>query len=165
MPLTRGELKTLIKECLVEILSEGLGNVQESMARAPRRPIQGAMREGKTNPGRVNGNGRRKPDFDPRLDSPVNNPVIKEQIRINSGGNPVMAAIFADTAATTLQTLAGDRNLGATSLDGGGPSGASAGGSSPVALQEHIGDPEEVFGEETMGRWADLAFMPPKKPA
>jgi hypothetical protein len=163
MALTRSELKLLIKDILVEILSEGLGNVQAAASRPlppGRAPIQGSMREG-----RQNGNGRRKPDFDARLDTPLSGgrkptEMLREQIKANSGGNPIMAAILADTAVTTLPKLVGDRKLGASSLEESGGSGSSR----PLPQVEQInGTPEEVFGEETASRWADLAFAAPKK--
>ena len=169
MPLTRGELKALVKDLLVEILSEGIGNVQAA-ARRPlppgRVPIQGSVREGKAGNGRLklNGQGRRMPDYDAALDTPVGkNPVLQEQIRANAGGNPIMQSILADTAATTLKTLSGDARLGANTLDEGGGGGGSRQG---IAQVEQInGTPEEVFGEDAAARWADLAFMDAKKPA
>jgi hypothetical protein len=167
MPLTRGELKALVKDLLVEILSEGLGNVQAAAHRPlppGRMPIQGSVREGKANNGklRLNGNGRTRPEFDPNLDTPIHkNPALKEQIRANAGGNPIMQAILADTAATTLQKLSSDSKLGSAALEEGASSGSRPG----IPQVEQInGRPEEVFGEETASRWADLAFAD-KKPA
>jgi len=157
MALSRSELKMLVKEILVEILSEGLGNVQASASRPPRPggvPIVGSMREGRQQ------GGRRLPDYDPKLDSKPNGH-LREQIKLNSGGNPIMASILADTASKTLPKLAGDRRLGAAALEEGA-SGSSSG--QGIAQVEQInGTPEQVFGEETASRWADLAFAAPKK--
>jgi hypothetical protein len=154
MALTRAELKLVIKEILVEILNEGLGNVQ--VPSRGRAPISGVAEA------RHAQNLRRKPEFDSRLDTPVATP-ISEAIKRNAGGNAVMRDILADTAVRTLPTLAGDRQLGSTSM----PEGASSVGSAPGVSQiEQInGTPEEVFGEDAASRWADLAFMPSKKPA
>lgn len=164
MALTRSELKLLIKDILVEILSEGLGNVQAAASRPippGRAPIQGTMREA-----RQNGNGRRKPDFDARLDTPMAGgrkptEMLREQIKANSGGNPVMAAILADTAMTTLPKLVGDRKLGSAALEEG--AAAAQGGAGIQQVEQINGTPEQVFGEETASRWADLAFAAPKK--
>ena len=161
MALTRSELKLLIKDILVEILSEGLGNVQAAASRPPapgRAPIQGSMREGKQN------GGRRKPEYDSRLDSPLpggRKPTefLRDQIKANSGGNPVMAAILADTAMTTLPKLVGDSKLGFAALE----EGASSRGQGIQQVEQINGTPEQVFGEETASRWADLAFAEPKK--
>lgn len=169
MPLTRGELKALIKECLVEILSEGLGNVQAAASRPlppGRMPIQGSVREGKVN-GRTNGNGRRVPNYDPRLDAPMAGgrrvtDELKDQIKLNAGGNPIMESILADTAMTTLPKLVGDRTLGSSAVaSAAGPTEAKQG----IPQVEQInGNPEDVFGEEAASRWSALAFMDPKKP-
>lgn len=161
MALTRSELKLLIKECLVEILSEGLGNVQASASRPPapgRVPIAGSIREGRM-PG---GGSKKKPDFDPRLDTPIGSrtptAALKDQIKLNAGGNPVMESILADTARNTLPNMvAGDRQLGNVS------EAAAAGGPGLQQVEQINGTPEQVFGEETAGRWADLAFAAPKK--
>jgi hypothetical protein len=170
MPLTRGELKALIKECLVEILSEGLGNVQAAASRPlppGRMPIQGSVREGKAN-GRTNGNGRRVPDYDPRLDTPLAGgrkvtDTLKDQIKLNAGGNPIMESILADTAVTTLATLAGDKSLGSAAVAAAG--GHTEARSGIPQVEQINGRPEEVFGEEAASRWSALAFMDPKKPA
>lgn len=165
MALTRSELKLLIKDILVEILSEGLGNVQAAASRPlppGRAPIQGTMREG-----RQNGNGRRRPEYDSRLDTPMAGgrkptEMLRDQIKANSGGNPIMASILADTAMTTLPKLVGDRSLGSAALAEGGGGGGS-GGQGIAQVEQINGTPEQVFGEETASRWADLAFAAPKK--
>jgi len=78
---------------------------------------------------------------------------MQETIKRESGGNPIMADIFKDTAMTTLPTMQAH-----------GDTGASA-GSAPMLQEQFNGNPEDVFGEETAGRWANLAFAVVKKPA
>jgi hypothetical protein len=155
MALSRNELKLVIKELLVEILSEGLGNVQATAARprVPNRvPISGVVEA-------RSAAGRRKPGFDPRLDTPVGRDrpqtdALREAIKRESGGNSVMANILADTARTTLPTM----------LSHGDTSTPMPGSAPMLTQQEQFhGAPEEVFGEEVAGRWADLAFAPAKK--
>ena len=91
MKLTRSGLKDLIKECLMEVLAEGLGAgpaaaIQESApARQPRRNTK------KTSP-------QRKSALDMiKFDTKVN------EVASSMTSDPTMAAIFADTAKTTLQ--------------------------------------------------------------
>lgn len=141
MKISKTLLKNLIKECLVEILSEGLspsspgGFLQEHAAKQtpqlPRRqPTRPSQRQ-----------------FDPSLDTPVN-PAVTQAVKDLSSGvkDPTMASIFADTAKTSLPNM----------LQNGG---ASEGSSSAPTLLEHInGTPEDVFGEEVAGKWAELAF-------
>lgn len=144
MKLARAQLKALVKECLIEILKDGLGaNVeQQTMTTLPRRqqPIV-----------------PKRPAFDPVLDRPVRvqTSALKEAIKHEAGGNPIMESIFADTAQTTLPAMLA-----------GGDSGT---GTSPKPSQQEqfVGTPEQVFGEETTSRWANLAFStsPIKKTA
>jgi hypothetical protein len=170
MKTSRDQLKALMKELLVEILNEGLGGVNSSpSAGRPQQPTGRAPVGEQRQLG-----GRRKPAFDPKLDtrpaggfSPSN--TLKEAIRIEAGGNPMMADILADTAMKTLpQQLANGDRMGQPSL-GSSMSPASFGGGSPGAGQEQFnGDPSEMFEggaarSDGSSHWADLAFMPAKK--
>jgi hypothetical protein len=150
MKTSRVQLKAIIKEIMVEILSEGLGSM------APAASVSHS---------RITGEQRTRPRaaaFDPRLDTPLGSgrasASLKEAIKLESGGNPIMADIFADTARTTLPTqLANGDRMGAA------PMGHTP--HSPGAGQEQFsGDPNEVFGEAS-NHWADLAFMSAKKAA
>jgi hypothetical protein len=146
MKMSREQLKAIVKECLLEILSDGLGNVA---TKRPTSTISGTVTEST--------HRSRRPGFDPRLDSPiVNRPnAMQQAIKQNAGGNKIMESIFADTAMTTLasQTAHGDA-----------PTTSNSG--MRIAQQEQfIGDPEQVFGEDVASRWANLAFIesPSKK--
>lgn len=155
MKTTRDQLKSLIKECLIEILSESSGNVQAPRPAVGRQQISGAAVS----------ESRRRPTFDPRLDVPVTRSrqtpeQFREAVKREAGGNPVMADILADTARTTLPSMMSH-----------GDSGPGYGSSPPpLSQQEQFhGTPEEVFGEAAMMRpdgsshWADLAFAPAVK--
>lgn len=156
MKISRDHLKDLIKECLVEILSEGLGSAGPLLAAAsPNRSIRGVS-EARAR----EAHARRRPAHDPNLDTPIGKgritSALTDAIRESSGGNQTMAAIFADTARTTLshQIAAGDK--------GSGQSNPS------VSQVEQIqGTPEQVFGEDVAAKWANLAFADagPKKSA
>lgn len=158
MKASRDQLKQIMKELLVEILSEGLGNVQHAASSPPgHAPIVGMASEQRA------ANGRRKPAFDPRLDNPVSNgrkptDALRDAIMRESRGNPVLADMLADTAMTTLPAQLAHG-------DGGAPSGTTA-----TSQQEQFnGSPADVFGAAAEPRadgsthWADLAFMPAKK--
>lgn len=159
MKMTRESLKALVKECLLEILNEGLGG--SAVAPIPRSSIAG-MSEARQR------SVRRSQDFDPKLDTPVGpgrapTAALKDAIKREAGGNPIMESIFADTARTTLASQLAHGDVG--SPPGGGTSVSSAPG---VSQQEQFtGTPEQVFGEESTSRWANLAFMdaPAKKTA
>src|SRR5260221_1127001 len=85
MKYTRGQLKSLIKECLVEILSEGLGGqlVESVNSKQPTRE----------QPSHTRG----------MIQARQQTAALAEAIKTESRGNAVMASIFEDTAATTLQ--------------------------------------------------------------
>ena len=91
--MTKNELKALIKECLVEIITEGSGPVKESKSRPVATPSP-------------------QPRRHPSLDSivvgnraapqPKRAPPAPAQNFSAITADPIMASIFADTASTTL---------------------------------------------------------------
>ncbi len=136
--LSREKLKKimgpLVKECLVEILQEGISGVNMSQ---PNRSSVTESRELKTLQ-------RRKKATDN----------IKFEKAVKSSAeslsqDPIMQSIFADTAKTTLQEQysAGTPGAGAVTTS------AASNPSAP--------SPEEVFpGAQN---WSELAFGPPRK--
>jgi hypothetical protein len=133
--LTKGKLKEIIKECLVEILTEGISPASpagQSLMEAASRPRA---------PRRQADEQRPAPDSD-RFDNAVNH-------KIDSlTQDPMLASIFADTARTTLQeqTHAEGRRT---------PSAASMGDAAARAVEENA--LEDMFGEGTQN-WAAIAF-------
>jgi len=159
MKATRDQLKGLVKELLLEILQEGLGQQRAAMPISRRGQV--AAVEGK----------RRRPTFDPRLDTPVGNrtptEALKEAVRLESGGNAIMADILADTAMTTLPSqLSGGDSMGRPT-----PGGAASVSrtTAPVQQEQFAADPSDIFDgaqvrADGSSHWADLAFMSGKKP-
>ena len=147
MKTSRSELKAIVKECLIEILNEGIGQMQGSRTARPA-----AVTEQRTRSNR--------PAFDPRLDTPTNKrgptEALRNAIKEGSGGNPVLADMLADTAMTTLPAQLGGGDRMGTPLEG---TSVRPGGQHAVMQQEQFnGNPDEVFGDSS-ARWADLAFM------
>jgi hypothetical protein len=130
MKMTRDALKELIKECIVEVLRDGLG------ARAATGvPTTEARRPAQNGP---------KPKHQSRANQPSD--IVLEAVRREAGGSSVMTDILTDTAMTTLpQFIASDRGQ---MVQGGGPAELAVASSTP----------EELFGEENTSRWASLAF-------
>jgi hypothetical protein len=79
--------------------------------------------------------------------------LLKSAIKEVAAGDPVMEAIYADTAATTLaaQMAHGDTRGSLSSA----PSG-------PLLKEQFSGAPDQVFGESA-NRWSELAFAGPSK--
>lgn len=170
MKMSREQLKALVKECLLELLSEGLGDVGSVSRPARREPVPPRVPISGVAEGRQRGGQRKAPEFDPRLDTPIGGgrqptDALKRAIKQNAGGNPIMESIFADTARTTLPAQLAHGDVGALPQpDGSMSSGAPQG---PAQQEQFNGSPEQVFGEESASRWASLAFMdaPAKKTA
>jgi len=152
----RSVLKDLVKECLVEILMEGLYDDDPSEA------LQEVAAPKSRRSSRSKGNNEMIKKMQARKKM-LNEKIIQKappakQAEDFMGGvtnDPVMAQIFADTANTTLpKMIANDRS-------------ASAGRSSYVpgdgaAQVVHENDLEDLF--EGSSNWATLAFSEGKKP-
>ena len=130
--VSKSFLKEIVKECLVEILSEGINFKKEKV-----------VEENYKNKSR----NRNVTNMLP------NREVINEKFEENSKNviakatnDPVMAEIFADTASTTLQEqLKADGNKQVTGhLD-----------KASVIASEN--NPEDLFSESS-ANWAQLAF-------
>lgn len=141
---TRDQLKNLVKECLVEILTEGLATSPVVVESSERRPLAQPRSRPSPPPSRamspalnsvVFGTKQQKPAAAPRR----SNPIIENIGSVTS--DPIMSQIFADTAATTLQ-----EQVQAESSRPGMVSG-----------DELVGSPTDIFGESAQ-HWATLAF-------
>ena len=86
--LTKNGLKTIIKECLLEILSEGLGSSINEVSLKNRS--NQSLQERKFHEATINDRQRR----------------LDESIKFASNGDGVLADIFAHTAQTTLKERA-----------------------------------------------------------
>jgi hypothetical protein len=125
--MTRSELKSIVKECLLEILNEGLKSAQHNVSEAKRQPIIQRPRQ------QVQ-----------RQNKPTE--ALKEAIKREAGGDPVMEAILADTAKNTLPSM----------LNNDSPVPTQPLGAVEEIVSKHT--PEQLFGEETTSKWAFLAF-------
>jgi len=139
--MNRSELKSLVKECLVEILLEGLGGNSLSLpsstsSSAPKAPQPSSVFTEKTRSSQTPTPARR----------PSNH--LREAVKREAGGNRIMESILADTAAATLpRMLENDRP--------GSPVRSSGGLAEQVVASV---DPEEIFGSDVSSKWATLAF-------
>jgi hypothetical protein len=136
MKISKFELKSIVKECLVELLSEGLGG---GAAHLPSRVSE----------------GNNKLTSQAKQQSKMPTSALSNAIKAEAGGNKVMESILADTATSTLPRMLENDRKGAPIAHPGG-----------VAEQVVAAvDPSQLFGEDTTSRWANLAFMdsPTKK--
>jgi hypothetical protein len=129
--VTRGDLKGIVKECLIEILAEGLlADGATQMLETPTR------------------SKRKKSAPKKRAPRVQNDQIIQEAVS-DLTDDPIMSEIFSDTARGTLQ-----EQLEAESSGMGAVSGDSA------ARQAAYADPSDLFGESSE-KWAALAFSGP----
>ena len=138
MKLKRSVLKQLIKECLVEILIEGIDSEGQE-----DRLVEAAVSSRKQK--------FKKPqnDYVPASSKKARKPVINEQaVNAMAGGDSVMAEIFRDTATTTLQSQGMRNEQTRVPAD-----------NAAAVVADH--DPTELF--EGAGNWAKLAFMGSEK--
>lgn len=144
MAITKNQLKSIVKECLIEILAEGMGpNVSSSINESAKTASLSSSRRIQQTPtiSSVKQQIASKTQY--------NVSGIKEAIQKESGGNSLMADILADTAAKTLPTmLENDRRTAPA------PTGVIE-----RAVANH--SPEQLFGEEAASKWAALAFAEP----
>lgn len=141
MKLTKSDLKAIVKECLVEIMNEGLAGTSTVSSPALTRN-QGVVAS--------------RPLSESVKKSPRPSPQLREAIMREAGGDKIMESILADTAASTLPKFlqAGDGRVQMPAVGGG--------------LVEQVvaqTNPEDLFGEDVTSKWASLAFVdsPTKK--
>ena len=165
---SRNVIKSLVKECLIEILAEGLiSNNSATLKEA--REMKGSLYEANerlireervstdaTTPRSKTTTARRKSYLD-SITAGVNSArnesnssdLIKEKVS-SLTQDPVMSDIFADTAMTTLRE---QKENGRNS----GPSVAAQGDSAAKLVDQSL--PEDLFGGSA-SKWANLAFAP-----
>jgi len=143
MKMSKVEFKQLMKECLVEILAEGLGNtgkLKESFSRQQgesHRPMIESRKPADT----VSFTHKNLPQVDRKQ--------ISEKL---ANGDPVLASILADTAETTLPVMLMN--------EGRNQPPPPAGSIESVVAAKN---PEDLFGNETASKWAELAFASAQK--
>lgn len=140
--LTKSQLKAVVKECLIEILQEGLSFSSDAVYAEGVR---------KTPPQRQNQHQSVQTQAPPRR---APSSALIAAIKSEARGNNVMADILADTAMTTLPNMLSHGD------SGGGLSESTQHGVSQT--EQFSGNPDDVFGSAA-AKWADLAFMSGKK--
>ncbi len=136
--MSKSQLKSLIKECLVEVLVEGLNpslssvsNLKESKSSRKKRPTSSSRR--------------------PALDNIRMNNKIQESVSLATA-DPILGEMLADTAATTLQ----EQIEGSKDSRSSHRQQVAANGDDAAKIMSGA-DPTDVFGDAA-NNWAALAF-------
>ena len=166
---SREAIKNLVKECLIEILAEGLvGSNKATISES--RELRGAMQESYERSSRsitnsnlnqqtqVTQSSQPTPRRQSYLDSikmGVDNSNKSEKQHVQSKvkrltNDPIMSDILADTALTTLK----EQKEGSRAA---GPSVSRQGDQAAKVVDQSL--PEELFGSSS-SKWAELAFAP-----
>jgi hypothetical protein len=136
--LSRNQLKGLIKECLIEVLVEGLN---------PGSKSEPLLEQARSSKKRASRSGSPQKSLRPALDSVKFNQSVTESVAAITS-DPTLANILTDTARTTLQDQLGEEASHGRQVSINGD---------PAAKQAANSDPADMFGEAA-NNWAALAF-------
>jgi len=153
--LSRSVLKGIVKECLVEILQEGLSTESSMTLSESKRSGFSTNKASRIQNRRPTSLDRISYGSAAGENSLPKNRKFESNIKKiteNMTQDPVLSSILADTARTTLQEQSGAETKGpsGTLL----PTAAAGDTASRVAASS---DPMEIFSESA-GKWAELAF-------
>jgi len=164
--MKRSALKQIVKECLVEILAEGLSESSEALTETIHKSAESrrGMGLGHRDQHVVENMNRKRRTA--ALDTPiVPNESFEENVQNaveTLSADPLMQEILSDTARGSLQrTSQVDQALGSTQLSEGSR------GPNPTSGPQMAGDPAAIFEQIAPGsssKWADLAFAGPVRP-
>jgi hypothetical protein len=151
--MKKSELKAIIKQCIVEVLTEGLGDDVATTIAEHKRTLP---RNGQSDAPR----GPKKSVLRPDLVA-----AMAPDIKAVAAGNSIMESLLADTAKNSLQgMMASDNLLGSNDEDAYGNPQVSENPLLPQEARIMSGlNPEDLFGSDTMERMARLA-MPKRLP-
>jgi hypothetical protein len=155
MKLSRDDLKGIVKECLVEILSEGLVQTSKQLNES-RTAIQQEFKSSSKPPASHRTGVADKISFLPKGgDQTSRRPSVDKNIIRTATVDPILQEMLADTAARGTPIMEEAR-------------GATAMHESSVTMQGDVAakqmlrsDPTDVFGDAS-SKWATLAFAEKK---
>ena len=155
MKMTRDQLKGIVKECLVEILSEGLSSTQNSINESRVVPVQRQKLEQQAQQRSPRSLTADKISFLPNKEeirsAPARvSPTQNQNLARSLTSDPVLADIFADTARSGIHTKMNE-SVGSTHEQ----MVATAGDAAARAMLRS--DPADIFADSA-GKWAALAF-------
>jgi len=137
--MTKSQLKSIVKECLVELLAEGLDSGSDA---SPLKKASSSKRRERV---RLEEDRLRqhRQKFEVRVDDAV----------MNVTADPIMQSILADTAKTTLQEQMQHEGPNSPSIPlmDGAPAGPAGSG---INLDDIFSGPKQ--------NWTDLAFSEDK---
>ena len=141
--LLRSELKSIVKECLLEILSEGIGSDTGQNTVSESRNFNKKAKRKTSSANLDNVAYRQKKEKLPRVEKPKNTALTSD---------PLLNELLADTARTTLhEQVSADSKRGIANMTNQHADSAAR------AVSEAT--PEEMFGNQATSKWQKLAFF------
>ena len=132
--LSKSDLKDIVKECLVEILQEGISTSKPTgVSHLSENRTRGRSRRGAFDHVEWRKNQEPAPAVDYR------------ETASQLASDPILASVLADSASTMQEQIMAENR---------GPSAMSG---DSAARKAAMSDPEDLFGEAA-GKWAHLAF-------
>lgn len=160
MKMTRNDLKFLVKECLVEILAEGISGTQQTLSES--RQQRSVPLRGSSSSSAQRGTPGPRQSVADKISFLPNREEIREgtaprgtkgeALARSITSDPVMADIFADTARSGAHMAMNESAAGRTNHE---QMVEAAGDAASRAMLRS--DPADIFGESA-GMWAALAF-------
>jgi len=147
--LLRSELKSIVKECLVEILSEGLAGNNNGFIQESKQSSKSLSRDSKNVDVNSKSSYLNKVSYSQKSSSKNQKPVNRIK-NTNLTSDPILNDLLADTAKTTLQ-----EQLSAESRRGS----VITPGADSITKMVNDSNPQDLFGHESAGKWAKLAFF------
>ena len=133
MQITKSQLKGLIKECLVEILAEGLGGSLTETVQRTAPSAKGLKRPA--------GSAPQRPAFNPSLDTPIAS--AQKRMENAKTGNALIDSMLLETATKFDSIMTQDPSVYGTE------------GSSQMGPADQTSGlaPDQLFGEGMMSNW------------
>lgn len=163
--LTRSTIKSIVKECLIEILEEGISGGRQSMLESSRKKDSRKNLNSDERPPQRTGKRppqRRRALDNIRMDQAQASESINQNFEKNISkvansmtSDPILSSILADTAKTTLQ-----EQIGAESRGPGGVAMPTSLSGDAAARKAASSTPDDLFAGSAE-KWADLAFAAP----
>ena len=154
--LSKNVLKEIVKECLIEILAEGLvSKNSQTVSSKKSRTLKESIINSSEGSAKSKNRSTKRPSYLDSIsfgDKSENKNMVKnenlDQIASNVTSDPILSEMLRDTAHTTLQEQISAESKRNFVAPGQGDSAQQA-----VANSE----PSELFGEAS-NKWATLAF-------
>ena len=148
--ITKNDLKNIVKECLIEILAEGIISSNDKLTEVSQRR--------KTKRQEFESNDNRRPGLDAISYKKDNSRSLKKsmpKINTNISNDSILNEIFADTAASTFQ-----EQLAAESRRSNSSASIHAQGDQAAKIVA-ANNPEDLF-RDSAAKWSKLAFFDQK---